>query len=376
MDNNIIGQSNDSELRGREFTTASPDTLDGLLHNVPADRGTPAVEFNYDVTPPGGQKQRDLRPYIRCVHCNENNHWKGFVLKYADGARITVGKDCGAKIYGAQFDTAKRAFDRLRSRQDYLRRFDAMKAAYAPMLVELRGLLDHVATQRFYEMRNTFKSRLTALHTALEQAAQSRGGVLYSFSQRRDLAAEERRETRELREIEEFKKLPAYERKQLEEDGRKPTVTKTPMYAREERVAGRLGGSALFDSSVNPKSEFQNALNSIESTIGDITRGKTEAVSNEQFRDAIKKLRQACDRVLAAARALDAPQELFEAGNMSALVAWANGQGRSSQYTFGPGWLLRQSEDADDVRIENVGGISPDLKKLRLFMQALAGDAH
>ena len=117
----------DFELKDRVFAISEPETLTGLTVFIPPSTSTPTIEFQYNVTPPAKRS----RPWVYCVHCGRPTHWRGYVVKFDGGVRCLIGKDCGAKYYGADFHLFEKEFDAQRKRQFELRRIRALTAAAA-----------------------------------------------------------------------------------------------------------------------------------------------------------------------------------------------------------------------------------------------------
>src|SRR4051812_24492830 len=85
----------DEQLLAVNLETEDPEKLEGLVREVPANDAEPHVEFSYDLR--GADRER-----LRCVH-HQHRHYAGFVMNKG-GARFLVGRDCGRKLYGQNWD--------------------------------------------------------------------------------------------------------------------------------------------------------------------------------------------------------------------------------------------------------------------------------
>src|SRR5277367_1741821 len=83
----------DQELIEAKLDIFDPETLAGLLPDLPSDYMDSVLEAQYDTTTTTGKM-------VRCIHCKKYNHYHGFVFRTPRDERILVGIDCGEKIYG------------------------------------------------------------------------------------------------------------------------------------------------------------------------------------------------------------------------------------------------------------------------------------
>nr|WP_294507039.1 hypothetical protein [uncultured Rhodopila sp.] len=204
----------DEDLRTKVFRCDDPEGLDRLLGEPVKDGDTPEIEFQYDVTPKVGVE----RPYIRCAHCGYPNHWRGFVMQHASGARILVGKDCGESLYGASFVRNARDFDQLATRQIQLARLEEVMRAFGPFLGYLAALAHHESVDQVRRLLSDMEAGANTLLRQLQAAARHNSGGLTVVERQRDLAAEAKRTS---------------------DKGK-------PIYVDQTREVGRLAGWTLF----------------------------------------------------------------------------------------------------------------------------------
>jgi hypothetical protein len=97
----------DRLLMQRESTLPT-EGLPGLVDKLPEDAAIDGILFRYDVTPDGGMRNREWRPFINCPHCKAR-HWRGFVIELKDGAMALLGEDCGEKQHQLSASRIKRS---------------------------------------------------------------------------------------------------------------------------------------------------------------------------------------------------------------------------------------------------------------------------
>lgn len=110
----------EEQLLRTAFTTNDPESLDGLIEDVPATEELPFVELWYDFR--GTKRER-----FRCVHCRYHNHLAGYVIKTTEGQRFLVGHECGDKLYGADFEILRSDYDQARDYASTRSRFTSRR---------------------------------------------------------------------------------------------------------------------------------------------------------------------------------------------------------------------------------------------------------
>lgn len=225
----------------RIFTVDDPRTLDGVLSIVPGEAPVPEMEFSYDISPPKGSI-RDESTMATCVHCRHPNHWHGFVMRFPDGSRILVGKDCGFKLYGAEFNEKHRSFKSARATSLRLSRIRTIDAQVDKSLGELWALAQAPALIAVLTVRKQLRDRMPALARALGAVATS-GGMLSYEVQVDDVIGQLRDESLE----------EDPDQKKAETDGEK----KKPRTRTETRNHGSLKGAMLFRTEQSPASVIE-----------------------------------------------------------------------------------------------------------------------
>lgn len=186
---NSIWQSlADDELVDWNFRATDPEALGNLRAELPQTEEVPQVEFAYDTLLSGTGR-------VRCMHCKKTakNHNRGFVLLYADGTRALVGKDCGAKQYGAAFEHAEQQFQAARSRAHYLRRKRTIEANATEICDLIETVSADPLVQIHERLKKAFNLGMRPIVEKLADAAQKHDGALFCEEQVRDYEAESKR---------------------------------------------------------------------------------------------------------------------------------------------------------------------------------------
>src|SRR5262245_59708309 len=120
----------DKLLLQRQFEAHDPELIEGLLYRLPPDAKISDILSSYDVTPDGGIKNKDKRPFLHCAHCHTARHWRGFLieLENADKSLALIGEDCGEEQFGLDFRLVENRFNAARGRQGDLRRLIGIRA--------------------------------------------------------------------------------------------------------------------------------------------------------------------------------------------------------------------------------------------------------
>ncbi len=315
----------DEQLLETAFRADDPTRLDGVVHEVPTTDQTPFVEFAYDTKTNSGQK-------VRCVHCRYPNHYRGFVLRFMDATRILVGKDCGKKLYGADFDLIEKDFDAARDRAYYLRCKRSALAAAPAFRAALASLRSHPAIGQFQATKHSFNRAMPALVPALAQACLQDGGALYVDGKVRDYEAEARREEQQdilAQRVGSMTKTAVTKARQdglLRRDGAKPR----PIFKLVPKLIGTIAGQAFFRTNQKSPSDRIEQLSARAFHVIDMLPVST--MTTAQLRVVFRDLDQIVGELIAEIDRLGTLDDAFETGNLSRIAEWATA--RSSDHTI------------------------------------------
>lgn len=299
----------------RIFTVDDPRALDGVLSLLPGGATVPEIEFSYDITPPKGS-MRDESTMATCIHCRHPNHWHGFVMRFPDGSRILVGKDCGFKLYGAEFNEKHSSFKSARATALRISRIQTIDAQVDKSLGELWALASTPALIHVQAVRMQLRNRMPALARALGKVATS-GGTLSYEKQVEDVIGQLRDETPE----------EEPEQKKAEAEGEK----KKPRMRTETGNHGSLKGASLFRTEQSPALVIKDQQAKLRALWRpDRKSGMPTPLEKAESRTLTES--KAGTLVAETRRAVDAAQEMIELGlalaafferdNLARIVRW------------------------------------------------------
>lgn len=324
----------DDQLLGVAFSADDPTALDNVVLELPPREEIPTVEFAYDTKDSTGRK-------VRCVHCRYDNHNRGFVLRFKNGRRILVGKDCGKKIYGANFDLTERDFNAARERAGYIRRQRAIRAATPGFVQAMASLLAHPSLMDFRNLRRNFNRCLPELARLTADACCRSGGTMMVEEQVRDLEAEARREEQMDIHADRLAKMTTTARKRAIDNGSILRSGKKlkPIYRTIPKPVGQIEGAAFFVTTEDPPDEALKVL--APAMVGVLTKLDAERLTNSQYRSVFLEIARKLDDIEHEIERLEAPLAAFEFGNLSRLAEWGT----------------RRAQDGDVYKAE-LGGIT------------------
>ncbi len=180
----------DQQLIGRRFWISNPESLPDLLSRIPDTDEVPDIEYRYDETPPKGRS----RPFIRCAHCHRQIHWCGNVAKYANGARILLGRNCGEEQFGFIWNQREDSFDERAGRHDLLVRLEDLAKALPLMESFLDRLSKDSSLVVVEGAQRELAEKMPELVSTLRKLIEHGGGSLQLTERIRDVPAELRRD--------------------------------------------------------------------------------------------------------------------------------------------------------------------------------------
>jgi hypothetical protein len=153
----------DDRLIDLDLEIDNPETLEGLVRQVPANYADAHVEFKYDL------RGIDVTEFT-CVH-GSHQHKAGFVMN-VDGVRFMVGWKCAKTIYNEDFDEYTADFDAAVVRRDALLRVREIREA----VMQFSAWLDGISSSSGFEGFATVSDRLEKHMPWVYQTLQSANG--------------------------------------------------------------------------------------------------------------------------------------------------------------------------------------------------------
>lgn len=284
-----------------EFTASDPESLDGVTEEPPPD-SEPEIEFRYNMA--GRQEM------VRCVYCQRPNHYRGIVVRYPDGTRRLVGRDCALTHHGVEFEKGLVEFEAAFERQSYARRRRALLDASARVykgFVELRADPAVTAHERaLWQWRHY----LDDLAAALVNIAR-RDEHLTVDRELRDEAGERDRKERLGARFEE------------ERQAAKAAGQTWQLFKRVKEDVGPLQGALFFGSGVPVAKRLEEVQAEVQRAFQFLSG---EELRTHQIRNGLRKLSELCDAVGHELDRLDAVAAAFDAENLARIARWANEQ--------------------------------------------------
>lgn len=290
----------DHELRHRLFTVDDPELLRNLLVEIPEFSGPPEIEYAYDVTPKRGAS----RDYVYCAHCGYRTHWKGYVAKFGVD-RCLIGKDCGFKLYGADFHVIERSFGEERRRQLLLNWLDSGVAAFPHLLRVLSEISIAHETALFDQARTMMRTKVPELWHRLGSISEG-SGQLAIDEEIRDYEAERRRD----------EKRPPVDDAEEEDD---------PIFTYVTKVIGPLQGGAFCRPGLPDAADtFRSTHLRLKEEWRRLQRLDTDTLTTRQLSLTVNNLAADVEKLLALEAPMLALMSFFGAGNLARITEWAN----------------------------------------------------
>ncbi len=328
----------DDQLLTTAFRTDDPARLPGIVQILPNTSDMPVVEFAYNTAGAGIGK-------VRCIHCKYDNHNRGFVLKFDNGTRMLVGKDCGKKIYGADFDAIEKDFNAARDRADFLKMRLALIAHSSTLKTALANLASHPSIAMFAEARRDFNRAMAGVAASLASAAMTQSGALFVEDRVRDFEAEVKREEKQELLQAQIDKFSKTEIKKLRSTGALPSGARKlrPIYKQVSRQIGTLAGLRFFELREMPAPTIESLNKRVWSSLSAL---ETQRMSNVQLGRFFREFHGMIDDILAVIDRLAAPLDAFEQRNLDLIAQWASStSGTGEKFIAGKGVLARYDHD-------------------------------
>lgn len=153
----------DDRLIDLDLEIDNPDSLAGLVREVPANYADAHVEFAYDL------RGQDIAEFT-CVH-GSHQHKAGFVMNVG-GVRFMVGWMCAKSIYNEDFDQYTADFDAAVNRRDALRRVRVLRDAMTPFVSWVEELSKSEAVKHFGKIRGFLNHQMPWVYDNLPALAE------------------------------------------------------------------------------------------------------------------------------------------------------------------------------------------------------------
>lgn len=265
-----------------------PKQQPNYLDHIPVDATLGDIRNSYEIP-----DFPDRMGY--CAYCEGHHHKYGksaevFVGDTLAGV-ITLGGDCGYKLFGDGWTKAEHHFDDRQNRQHYQSVLTDVRPTLPDILHRMSGwqtVADRIAAcQRRF--RNTFPEIFDGV-----KAAATSGGSLIAYERVRDARAE------------------------ADQDGDAKNARK--MYRDIEVPIHRPSGGAFF-SDLDPTRTVNRIYHKLSQT-HELT-GDMRLMTTAHMRNAAKTLREALNGMREFAKLRQAVDEMLDPGNLRGIANWA-----------------------------------------------------
>lgn len=341
----------DAELLDRVFEIDDPTVLAGYLERVRYGDEKPTMEYFYRK----GSQGRNL-PCAYCRTPGHPNHRSGYVMIYADGARVLIGNMCGAEHFGQR--EFKKMVDSLRAKNDrrslLLRRAAAIDAL-PNLLAGLRGILKSDAVVSYTRLQRAFRSNFPLVSSMLNQAVAARNGELHYYVKVPDQAAMSDREERREREAKRAK--------------REYVPDRTPILRDDERRLGAIRFGDFFRDTDGA----HLVLTRIYGRIEQFTTDLPSLNSSPELQLFFKSLRDELRNIDSELSRVDRLGQSLSADNLRLIAEWAQRRSLQGLYSAGPNHLLHQDDSEAAVRLDIPASLpKADRTPLQRFAERLS----
>lgn len=341
----------DDDLLNRSLTTDDPETLEGLVKQIPERHKEAHVEFKYDFL---GQDRAELL----CVH-GHHAHKRGFVMN-VDGQRFLVGWMCGKKIYGEDFDKITKAYDDAVERQNALIRARQIRRAIDPFTSWLEKIPTAEVFSLYAAVRLQWVGLIPWLYDQLRIRCLKHSGQLIIRESVRDLDAERRDDERYERERQIHLK-----------GGAKPQSSRKPIYRDGQRLVCQLPAKAFFENTNNLSKDASKVSGELFLQISSLERALNQGNDIEGIITLIRERLTKLETTISEAREVE---DLFQPGILVAIADWANHSDNSKRnYKAGLREIAMTSAKGEFVVTIPQTYRTPDRAPITQFRTALAG---
>lgn len=296
-----LGNLTEKELLDREFTASDPESLEGVSDEIPEDL-VPEVEFFYRMT---GRSEM-----VRCVYCKFPNHYHGIVVRYPNGVRNLVGRDCALTHHGVAFEKKLVEFDAAVERQSYVRRKHFLLTMSSRVLREFARLLSHPAVTEHDKLLARWRREMPDIAAGIANLAK-RGERLTFDSEVRDVAGEKERRAR------------LGDRFEEERQAAKAAGERWQLFKPEKVDLGPLDGASFFEVGQPADTRLRDIQAKMQQTFNVLSG---DGLRTTQIRAGLRKLADLRDALSDEYGRLEAVVTAFSPENLARIAKWANDQ--------------------------------------------------
>ncbi len=319
----------DAVLLETAFQIADPKALSNVRSLIPplSEVAIDKVEGTYEVS--AQPWERNL--WIRCCECGrDQNHKKGFVLRFVDGSRATVGKDCARVEHSLEFDDYLKTFETRRDRALEIRRFLLAVDLLPSLARSLRRAHDDPGILAALRLRHELESRFPDFFAHLAKSSQGR---IIGPQRRRDIESEKLRDDRLDRKLDDLARRRGLSRgnadseqalfQELRASGNSDT-SKEPLWIVEKAEIGRFAGSGLITKISQLRADLLRIADGLEASLKSMKGRSSDTVTDAQMVAVRQKFLWQIDAALLCHKEIARAMSFAEAANVENVVRILN----------------------------------------------------
>ena len=372
----LIDNEDDETLLNLELATDDPEGLEGYTQKLPADFKQADITLKYEMPKITGTND----DYSWCAYCQKKTHRKGYVLKSNSGAVFAIGKVCGKKLYGVDWQNTERRFTDLRRLQLSVSRLHACRHSLQLLVGELRELKRSGVVHVFEETLNRLWDGAPDLMRGLRKTLHARGGMLLVRRHIRDWSKEQQRADRhedELKSLDErhrFREITtsAWKTERTQLKAEHELEKKAAIYTLQQRPIGHFPIRELLDWRKVDSAALDKLIAAVSSLVAFLGDQPLSSLSPTVLRGKVKELEAVRDQSEALRQRLASFERFFEFETLKLVATWASKSNDCSGSYSAQKSTLIASDDYGDFRVELPPHYSvPDLFSIDALRNAL-----
>ena len=360
----------DAALLQRDFEVSGRGVIEGLLERIPDTSETPLPEYSYSTRPEGGRRG-GAKPDLRCAIGHPQRHWRGEVLRYNDGSRIMVGRDCAEKHFGLKMRKRFDEFDDAKSRKRQLQLLIQAHEQLVGVIAELRAAYSHESVRIFDSCRREFVGRMPKLVACLKGIHAHNAGSLVASHQVRDYAAEDRaagasKEGRDLHKAIESAGAKGAGVLQAARHRLKKWRASLPhLYKQENVTVGHLQGAKFLTLPRQMKQELERLASRLFVVDRRLQQANSSELDGEAIDAVLTSVRAALIEAWHAQEFIAALDSFSSPQNLEAIARWAALDASTTKPRFGC-VIKQQGRRIIDTETSNEFRFPDSVGRLRL----------
>lgn len=345
-----LDTQSDENLLNAKLRIENPEGEENLVKQIPDRSEVPQIIADYDVTPTGGRKiPGHEETYVWCAHCKSATHWNGYLARYdSDGVGILIGKDCGYKHYGVDFEKNRRVFVAKKNRQHYLVQLKKITPRLTDIIIEINELVECGVLKAFHDFRGNIsaKSKQTGLTgqpsiahfgelgSTFDDLVTSNNKWLCTVVFERDFEAEEKLREEKAKDLQPYLDMTTTEKKKYHTEYGRPDLKIENKFKKAIKNTAPLAGWELFDYSRSPRPKLVDCLEQLRLIFKDSSTKHTNGVATGQLIILVQTVAKIVRELCEVRNELSALSAFFSTKNLANVVECMNSMVNSEENPY------------------------------------------